>query len=332
MNEEIVVERNFGGRFSDALNRVEELYLRVLRAIVLIVATMLILYALWLGISGAFGVMRSPTSVVEQPATVNADELTSAELPEQSAPRQPTEPGSDPNQMKFYAGFVTKYYDLYRKSFEPFRQQDDKRLSKDEFDDSFIQTDKRLDAIRSGELDFGRDKADLGTLLTIMSEAAQKTQTQERLKKYKSAQRVPVTKQVQRTRTETRRGWDRYSMACPDWYQDPMGCTVTRTVEIPYTETVKSMEFPKGTQSHTQIFRAFQDRYFSLLTERRERVAREAQAERESIIEGNATGWISLKTALSVVGGFLVLMFFFLLIAIERHQRRLSAELSHSGD
>ena len=121
-------------------------------------------------------------------------------------------------------------------------------------------------------------------------------------------------------------------MACPDWYQDPMGCTVTRTVEIPYTETVKSMEFPKGTQSHTQIFRAFQDRYFSLLTERRERVAREAQAERESIIEGNATGWISLKTALSVVGGFLVLMFFFLLIAIERHQRRLSAELSHSGD
>jgi hypothetical protein len=250
-------------------------------------------------------------------------------MPERATSLKPEHTADNPNQKMFYVDFATRYYDLYRRSFEPFRQQDDKRLSKDEFDDSFIQTDKRLDAIRGGGLDFERDKADLGKLLTVMSEAAQKPQTQERLKKYKAARRVSVSKQVQRSRTETRRGWDRYSMACADWYQDPMGCAVTRSVDVPYTETVKSMEFPKGTQSHTQIFRAFQDRYFSLLTERREQVAREAQEKRQSIVEGNVAGWISLKTALSVVGGFLVLMFFFLLIAIERHQRRMSSELPH---
>jgi len=327
MMEETTDSRNFGQRFSHGLNRAEAIYLRALRAIVLIVATILIIYASWLGISGLVKVSRSPASVVEQPAIVGADELTSAEMPEKDAV-QPTQKGNgiNPQQQAFYAGFIGKYYGIYRKGFEPFRQPDDKQLSKDEFDDSFIDTAKHLAAVRDGQLEFESDKADLESLLHVMTEAAQKPQTQERLKKYKSARRVQVTKQVQRSRTETRRGWNQYSMDCPGWYQDPVGCAVTRSVEVPYTATVKSLEFPKGTQSHNQLFRAFQDRYFSLLTERRERVAREAQEQRDSIVEGNAIGWNSLKTALGIVGGFLTLMFFFLLIAIERHQRRLSSQ------
>lgn len=110
-----------------------------------------------------------------------------------------------------------------------------------------------------------------------------------------------------------------------------MGCSVLRTVEIPYTETVKAMEFPKGTQSHAQIFRAFQDRYIFLLRERREDAARQAQMERQDIIQGNIAGWDSLKIALAVVGMFLVLMFFFLLIAIEHHQRKHYAETHLTG-
>ena len=41
-----------------------------------------------------------------------------------------------------------------------------------------------------------------------------------------------------------------------------------------------------------------------------------------------ADGKMSVVTALEVVGAFLSLMFFFLLIAIERHQRRISAVVS----
>jgi hypothetical protein len=44
-------------------------------------------------------------------------------------------------------------------------------------------------------------------------------------------------------------------------------------------------------------------------------------------LAGIANGHLSLVTALQIAGGFLVLMFFFLLIAIERHQRRIAAEL-----
>ena len=86
------------------------------------------------------------------------------------------------------------------------------------------------------------------------------------------------------------------------------------------------MEFPEGTQSHIQIFRAFQDRFFGLLHERRERNRRTAEADRNDILLGIVQGHLSLWDALKILGGFLLLMFFFLLIAIERHQRRMAAQ------
>jgi len=49
-----------------------------------------------------------------------------------------------------------------------------------------------------------------------------------------------------------------------------------------------------------------------------------AEAERQGIVAGIADGHLSLMTALQLIGGFLVLMFFFLLTAIERHQRKLA--------
>lgn len=111
---------------------------------------------------------------------------------------------------------------------------------------------------------------------------------------------------------------------CSDWYVSPYGCPATRPVEVPYTETVTKLQYPAGTQSHTQIFKAFQDKYFQLLDERRQANATQAQEEREGILAGVAEGQLSLLTALQIVGGFLALMFFFLLIAIERHQRKLA--------
>ena len=160
-----------------------------------------------------------------------------------------------------------------------------------------------------------------------MTEASEKPVTKERLQRYKTARKVRVENKVQRTRTEYRQGWDSYSTACADWYYSPMGCPVRRAVEVPYTETVTSMEFPKGTQSHIDIFRAFQQRYFDLLGERRAANAQKAEDERQSIIAGKLEGELSLMTALQVVGAFLALMFFFLLIAIERHQRRMAQRM-----
>jgi hypothetical protein len=315
----------FRERFGSALDRAEAVYLKVLRAAILLIATGLLLYAAWLGVWSLWKIGQSPSSVVEQPAAVAADELTDAEMPVQSSAGTPPGPRVDAGQRRYYANFVKRYYGLFRTSFEPFRQKEDKQLSRDQFDDAFIESDARLQAAAKGELDFNTDSADLEALLKTMTEAAGKPQTQQRLQKYKAAKKVRVAKKVQRSRTEQRSGWNSYSTACENWYISPIGCAERRAVEVPYTETVYTQEFPKGTQSHTQIFRAFQDRFFSLLHDRRQSNKAEAERKREEISFGNLMGKLTLWTALQILTGFLVLMFFFLLIVIERHQRKMSA-------
>lgn len=311
----------FRERVGAALDRAEHIYLRVLRAAILVIATGLLLYSAWLGASGLWKVAQSPESVEEEVATVAADELTNAEMPTPRRPDEEEGPRVDPNQQRYYAGFVNRYYNLYRSRFEAFRQNDDRQLSRGQFDDAFIDSQARLRAAASGELNFAADRNDLETLLQVMTEASEKPMTRQRLQRYKAARKVRVGRRVQRTRTEYRQGWDRYSMACSDWYYPPYGCPERRAVQVPFTETVYSMEFPEGTQSHTQIFRAFQDRFFTLLHDRREANRSAAEAERDRIAFGNITGRLSLWDALKILAGFLVLMFFFLLIAIERHQR-----------
>lgn len=322
------IGRGWRDRVETVFDRAEHIYLRVLRVTILIIATLMIGYAAWLAISSVYKLSRSPDSVVEKVATVSAAELAEANAPEQEvAAKDNATPTASPEQRSFYAGFVGRYYDLFRTRFEPFRQAEDKTLSRDEFDDNFVGSRARLEALANGKLDFEKEKADLDTLLTVMTEAAALPATQARLQKYRSARKVRVAKEVQRTRTEYRRGWDSYSTACAEWYYSPIGCPVQRAVQVPYTETVTEMQFPKGTQSHTALFRAFQDRYFQLLNERRESNAATAERERNDIITGQIEGGLSLWTALQIAGAFLVLMFFFLLIAIERHQRRMSNEL-----
>lgn len=326
---EVEVERDWRSRVLNALDRAERVYLKILRAMILVIATLMILFAAWLVASSLFKMSRSPASVKEDVATVAADELvdaeTSAPKPNQDAGQKPI---ASPQQQQFYKEFVDRYYGLFRAKFEPFRQPEDKTLSRDEFDDSYVGTAERIEKIAAADLNFEQDSADLRNLIAVMTEAADSPTAQQRLQRYKSAKKMAVQNKVQRTRTEYRSGWNSYSTNCEAWYESPVGCPEQRAVQVPYTETVTSMEFPEGTQSHSELFRAFQNRYFELLGLRREANAAKAEAERNDIMAGKVEGEVSLLTALQIFGAFLVLMFFFLLIAIERHQRRMSAELA----
>ena len=75
---------SFAQRAGSALDRAEGFYLRVLRAVILVIATLLLVYAVWLAASSLYKISLSPDSVVEAEATVAADELTDAEM---QAPR-----------------------------------------------------------------------------------------------------------------------------------------------------------------------------------------------------------------------------------------------------
>ncbi|WP_066799452.1 hypothetical protein [Sphingomonas soli] len=319
--------RPVASRMADFFDRAEEVYLRVLRATVLIIATLLILYTFYLAVAGLYRIAQSPASVKEAVANVTASEIVDAEDVSTKAAEGDGSPAVDAARQKYYADFVKRYYALFRTKFEPFRQPEDKTLSSDEFDDNFVKSAQRLRAVTSGELDFEKDQSDLEALLATMSTASGEPKAAERLRRYRSAKKVAVQREVRRTRTEYRRGWNTYSTACEGWYYSPMGCAENRAVEVPYTDTVTAMEFPKGTQSHSQIFRAMQDRYFTLLEERRRSNAADAELKRMQIMDGNVQGHVDLATALRIFGGFLALMFFFLLIAIERHQRRIAAVL-----
>lgn len=242
--------------------------------------------------------------------------------------RSRPKPAATPEQRAYYRDFVDRYYELFRVRFEPFRQSEDKRLTRDEFDDNFIKTEQRLEQVAAGDLNFAKDRDDMRELLSVMTAAAVIPTTRSRLENYRTAKKVPVQRKVQRTRTEYRRGWDSYATNCSGWYYSPVGCPARRAVQVPYTETVTSMEFPSGTQSHTALFRAFQDRYFELLTGRRDENASRAESERQSILAGKVEGSGALMTALQIFCAFLALMFFFLLIAIERHQRQMSDRMA----
>lgn len=312
-------------RFDSFFDRAETIYLRVLRITILIIATLLILYTAYLALTGLYSVVQSPDSVKEVAASVVANEIVDAEEAEQRADAESRGPVSDPAEQKFYARFVDRYYELFRTKFEPFRQTGDKILSRDEFDDNFVQSAARLEASTNGEIVFAKDSADLEALLSTMTAATAEPKTVQRLQRYKQAKKVAVQREVRRTRTEYRQGWNSYSTNCNGWYLSPIGCSERRAVQVPYTDKVTTMEFPKGTQSHAQIFRAMQDKYFDLLGTRRADNAADAERRRMEIVAGNISGEASLGTALRIFGGFIALMFFFLLIAIERHQRRIAA-------
>ncbi|GAA3250563.1 hypothetical protein [Sphingomonas yabuuchiae] len=322
---EIIEAMPPASRFAITLDRIERFYLLLLRAAILVIATVVLIWAAWLAVSATVRIMRSPASVVEQPVSVVASELPAAIAPEAAkAAAKRTEGASLKAERAFYKRFVEQYHGLYQARFEPFRRAEDKRLNRDEFDDNFVQSGERLAALARGEGNFAKDRTDLEELLQVMTQASTLPETLARLNQYKNAVKKPVRRQVERFRPESRRGWDSLSTSCEGWYESPVGCAVTRQVSVPYTQTVTAMALPEGLLSHTQIFRGMQDRYFALLTERREREAASVSAKRADIAEGQIIGWGSLHLMLYVLAGFLVLMFFFLLIAIERHQRRVN--------
>ncbi len=209
-------------RTTSALDRIEALYLKVLRAALLIVATVLLICAAGWAAYSLMRVMRSPDSVVEKPSVVSVAEIVASEASTKTdAPRAGANVDVLRRERAYYDAFVKKYFALYREKFQPSLRGDDKKLTIGEFDDLTINSSARLDAVRSGDLSFEQDRKDLDGYLPIVTQAANSKQTVERLSRYRTATKRPVATQVQRTRVETRRGWDTFSDNCENWYLSP---------------------------------------------------------------------------------------------------------------
>lgn len=303
------------------LARLEHYYLAAMRAAVLALASLLLLYAGWLVVSGLFKVVQDAASVKEAPAVVAAEEL--ADLPADAATNASAEtPASDNGAKRYYAEFARRYHALYRDKFERFRKKDDTRLALDAFDAQFIRSGERLQAIREGSLTLEEDRRALDGLIGVMAQAATLKKTEDRLRAYNRAVKKRTTRTVRSTRTE--RYCDYYGYYINE-------CISYGTRQVPVTRTVTDVRLPDGILTPRALFARYQDRYLSLMDERRTSNATKAREERERITIGNAEGQGRLWTAVQVVGGFMVVMFLFLMIALERHQRRIAAALATRG-
>jgi len=301
--------------FSSILNRAERIYLAVLRALALIFATLLLLYAAWLGASGLYKVSKDAESVKEATAAVTAEDLTAIDLKSAEAAPQGKSPDPAKQQRAYYEDFNKRYLALYRSKFEPFLQQNDARASEKDFESRFLQIGDRLEAIKEGNLIFDADKADLEALLKVMTEAAAAKVSQDRLRTYKTARKTSVSRTVTDMRTE------RY---CSEYGYFIDMCIDWSTRQVPVRRTVTEVKLPEGVVSPRDLFSAYHDKYVTTLGDRRRENAVAAEKARADILEDNAAGAQSLWTATQIVGLFIVLMFLFLLIALERHQRKIA--------
>lgn len=305
-------------RFASFVTRVEAFYLSALRIILLLLATVLIACALWFGIAGLYNVSRNAASVKVEPANVTAAEV--ADIPTTSSDNAATDgKRADPlkEQRAYYKQFVDSYYGLFANRYLPYRQPDDAVPDRAAFDERFVRSADRLAALSNGDIDFATDKADLDGLLKSMRDVTDLPATADRLKRYKSAKKNRVSRVVRGMRSE------RYCSYFGYYINE---CISYSTRNVPYERTVTDVQLPKGLMPPANLLHAYQDRHFELLTTRRRDSADKADAARADILIGNARGAVSLWQGLLLIGGFLAVMFLFLLIAIERHQRRLAAE------
>jgi hypothetical protein len=323
-DEEYIQEPGRAKNARRFLARAEELYLGALRAATLLIASAILLYVTWLLIVGIYNYSRSTSSVVEAPAAVSAQELAEMSLKEPTATDRSnsSQASAETKVDAFYKDYTKRYHAVFQQKFERYRQASDPKLSLSQFDDSYLKTADRRQAIAEGDLDFTQDKDDLNSLLKVVDEASDLPETKANLAKYQSTPKRRVTKQVRRTRTE------RYC-SYYGYYIDE--CIMYSSRQVPYVENRVSYELPKGIVSYRDLFGRLQDNYLNGLQTKRADNEADALRQRSEILEANERGRSQLQLALIAGASFLALMFFFLLIAIERHQRALARAQSASG-
>ena len=298
------------------LDRMEVVYLAAIRIVILLIATALVVAVIWYAVSGGYKLSRDASAVKEQPAVVAADDIVQIDTNKQAA-QADQGATADPlaAEKAFFKAFEKRYFALFNQRFVPFRQVTDDPIDQAAFGERFVQSVERLKLIADGTVSFEQQRADLEDMFIKMNEASTLEATVSKLDKYRKSKRVSVSRVVSGTKSQAYCSYYGY-------YIDQ--CISYSTRQIPYRTTVTELQLPKGVISYDVLFGAYQERFMTLLEERRLKNVQAANAEREARIADNAEGSVQLWTAVKIAAGFIALMFLFLLIAIERHQRKIA--------
>lgn len=263
------------------VDRTEALYLRLLRWIAIIVATILLVAAAWSGVASLVNYIASMQSVSIQPVQVSEAEMVSAATPPPSSKSAQQSPANEATRIPtpIYDGHARKMYEVWKSEFEPFRPKGDERLSFEDFS-QWYQTEYINGTLQKHDVvdwlgDSDRVKDDLDASVEALAQAGREPAIVSRMQAFQAGK-------------SQKSYWDRYD----------------------------------------QVFMRLTDAFWVTLKEKREAEIARAQARREDSArraEAADAGFVQARNALV---GFLALMFFFLIVAMERHQRRIAAELT----
>jgi hypothetical protein len=264
------------------VDKAEALYLRLLRWIAIIIATFLLAFAAWNGLSSAFNYVQTLHAVEVKPVAVTEADMVAAATPPKTdaAPVRATVEGESKKlPPSIYDVHAKKMYKVWKTEFEPYRPQSDPALTFADFSE-WYQTEYINGTLRKHDvLDWvlyeERTKADLEASVEVLAKAAKDPAVVARMKAFQAGK-------------STNEFWDRYD----------------------------------------QTFMRLTDGYWVTLKVKRDAEAARAAAKQAELARKSEAAALSFVEARNALAGFLGLMFFFLIVAMERHQRRIAAEIA----
>jgi len=303
--------------------RIETAYLSTLRFVVLIVATLFVLSAGVILINGLQRLLTS-TEVAEEPVTVIPGEVlasvaTKKDVNSAASSSEAAQAAADKKIFdRWKSGTFAAYHQSYVALARRYNKPEDQILTRDQFAEELGYT---VDAYQTGDDDsvrrFVNDPSYAAQLTATAKALPSDRRVVGQLQQYRAAQK---TAQTCTTDYVARRMWDSNATSCSNWYEYPQGCAVVR--DMPVQRCVPA--YPEGITSPAQAFAQMDLGFRSLWTSRQTKNSEDAAAKREALQAKQASGMPTLVQALQVFGAFLIVMFVFLVIAIERHLRRIA--------
>lgn len=303
---------------SPDLDRIERAYLASLRVAILGVATLCLLGAIFFGANALWRVFVS-TDVKENPVQVTGAQVA-AEL-KRAAPTR-TNANTD-NQIpgavrqshaKWVRDVLPAFYAVYQTASQTYKKPEDETLTSEQLMNALGYDLQSYAENEAKAVVFIRDPNYQAQALAAVTAAIKDPAVVSQLTEYKAAEK---TARSCSTTYQSQQVWDSNSTVCSDWFYEPYGCQVTRSV--PVERCIPA--YPEGIVSPRVAFGRADGEFFRLWSEQSEQVSAEAQATRDGREATRAQIGPNLLLVLQILGAFLVVMFFFLVVAIERHLR-----------
>ena len=300
------------------LDRIERAYLASLRVAILGVATLCLLGAIFFGGNALWRVFIS-TEVKEDPVQVTGAQVA-AEL-KKAAPSRTS--ANSANQIpaavrqshaRWVRDVLPAYYAVYQTASRTYKKPEDETLTSEQLMNALGYDLQSYAENEAKAVAFIRDPNYQAQALAAVTAAIKDPAVVSQLTEYKAAEK---TARSCSTTYQSQQVWDSNSTVCSDWYYQPYGCRVTRSV--PVERCVPA--YPEGIVSPRVAFGRADGEFFRLWTEQSEQASAEAQATRDGREATRAQIGPNLLLVLQILGAFLVIMFFFLVVAIERHLR-----------